>query len=377
MSAPDPPVSAEDLLAERRQLLAALDAMDVAVVIIETDRVVRHANQSTRDRLGFDPTGQNDDVFVVSGYETYREDGDVWPLQDWPHRRALDEGVLVDNELMEHRGPAGSDWVRVSAFPLYRDGQSTPYTAVGTFRNVTRQRARQLALAESEAHFRLLAENAGDLIARHTVDGICTYASPAARELLGREPESLLGDWTTASPVHPEDVPTVQAAHERLRSEGAPYVLRYRVQHTDGHWLWVETVGRPVLSNEGAVIEIQSATRDVTSRMDQEHRLARLALADSLTGLANRAALTQFLEDAIEAGTPVAVLFLDLDRFKVVNDSLGHSAGDDLLRSVAVRLSSTSRDGDMVARLGGDEFVVVAAGMDQPEAVTLADRLQS
>ncbi|MBK5305146.1 MAG: EAL domain-containing protein [Frankiaceae bacterium] len=372
----DAVLSPEQLRAERRHLLAALDAMDVAVVVVTADRQVLHCNQVARDTLGFDPTDRGDEVLALKGHQTYREDGSSWPLDEWPHRAALSYGESVNGLLMEHRGPHGSQWVRVAGFPMYREGESSPYVAVGTFRNVTRQRARELALAESEAHFRLLAENAGDLIARHTVDGTCTYASPAARDLLGREPETLLGDWTKASPVHPDDVPIVMAAHARLASSAAPYVLRYRLQRTDGRWIWVETSGRPVVGADGAVVEIQSATRDVTARMDQEHRLARLALGDALTGLPNRAALTQFLEDQIEASLPVAVLFLDLDRFKVVNDSLGHSAGDELLRSVASRLSSTCRDGDMVARLGGDEFVLVAAGLNEAAAVALSDRVQ-
>ena len=365
----------DELLAERRHLLAALDAMDVAVVVVTAELTVLHCNQVARDRLGFDPTGRPDDVVVLERFETFHEDGAPWPVQEWPHRESLRTGKEVSGLLMEHRGPERSDWVRVAAFPMFRPGEPTPYVAVGTFRNVTRQRASQLALRESEAHFRLLAENAGDLIARHTVEGICTYASPAARELLGREPESLLGDWTTASPVHPDDVATVMEAHEKLRTQAEPYLLRYRLQRADGRWIWVETAGRPVVDEHGAVVEIQSATRDVTARMDQEHRLARLALGDSLTGLPNRAALTQFLEDRIEAAVPVAVLFLDLDRFKVVNDSLGHSAGDDLLRSVARRLSSTCREGDMVARLGGDEFVLVAVSLDEQAATALADRV--
>ena len=129
-------------------------------------------------------------------------------------------------------------------------------------------------------------------------------------------------------------------------------------------------------AEDGQVLELQSSTRDVTAGVESEQRLARLALGDPLTGLANRAALLQHLEDLLEARTPLALLYLDLDRFKVVNDSLGHSAGDDLLRTVSGRLAGACRDGDLVARLGGDEFVVVAAGLDAEGAVQLADRVQ-
>ena len=366
----------EELLAERVHLLASLDALDVAVVVVTPDARVVSCNAVAKHQLGFDPTGLDDEAFARTGYEAFREDGKPWPVAEWPHRYAATEGTVCEGDLMELRRGGTSRWLRISARPLHREGETSPYAAIGTFRDVTKQQAGRLALMESESHFRLLAENAGDLIARHTVEGICTYASPAARDLLGIEPESLLGDWNEHVPLHPDDIPTVQAAHERLATHADPYVLRYRLRHSDGHWIWVETVGRPVLGPDDRVVEIQSATRDITARMEQETRLARLALADALTGLPNRPALTQFLEDQLAAASPVALLFLDLDRFKVVNDSLGHSAGDELLRMVAGRLAGTCRDVDMVARLGGDEFVIVASGLDEAGAMAFAERVQ-
>jgi diguanylate cyclase (GGDEF)-like protein len=173
-----------------------------------------------------------------------------------------------------------------------------------------------------------------------------------------------------------------EADRDRLASALAAVVrsgqqasVRYRMTHADGREIWVESAVRPVHA-EGRVLELQSSTRDVTSRIEAEQRMARLALGDALTGLANRPALLQHLEDLLMAQEPLAVLFLDLDRFKVVNDSLGHSAGDELLRTVAGRLAGTCRDGDVVARLGGDEFVVVAAGLGEEGAVQLAERVQ-
>jgi diguanylate cyclase (GGDEF)-like protein/PAS domain S-box-containing protein len=357
-------------------LIAALDALDVAVVLATPDEGIIHCNAVARDNLGFDPRRLGRDVFSVSGHDAYREDGTPWPLDERPHRTALREARVVANELMELRRDGQSRWLRVSAHPLFRTGEPTPYAVVGIFRDVTRQRAGQVALAESEAHFRLLAENAGDLITRHTVDGICTYASPSARELFSMEPEELLGDYRNAAAVHEEDLEELSRLHQSLLETAEPYTARYRALHRDGRWIWVETVSRPVLAPDGRLVEIQSATRDITARVEQEQRLARLALGDALTGLPNRAALTQFLEDQLQSQLPFALLFLDLDRFKVVNDSLGHIAGDELLRTVAGRLSSTCRDGDMVARLGGDEFVLVAGRLDEVAAVHLADRLQ-
>ncbi len=359
---------------EHALLLAALDRLDSAAGIWTRDDGIVYANAVGRALLGFDPAGAgHGDVLQAAGGEAYDATGNPIPHEQRPHLRALRGGETVELMAMELRLNGRSQWLDVNARPLFREGESTPYAAIATYRDVTRQREGRAALAESEAYFRLLAENANDLIARHLVDGTCTYASPAARELLGRPPESLLGDWTKASPVHPEDTAQVAEAHARLVSSGKAYLLRYRLQHTDGRWLWVETSARPVLDDQGQVTEIQSSTRDITSRMEQETRLSRLALTDALTGLPNRAALTQYLQVQLIDRRSVALLFLDLDRFKVVNDSLGHGAGDQLLRAIAGRLSGTVRDGDLVARLGGDEFVIAAPGLDQGAALQLAD----
>ncbi len=358
-------------------LVAALESLDCGVGIWTAEAGLVFANEVARHLLGYDPVGiGHADALAHAGAQALREDGTVITLEQRPYRRALDQGETVDAELFEMRVAGTSRWLAVSARPLYLAGQAAPYAAVATYRDVTRQREGRAALAESEAYFRLLAENASDLIARHSADGTCTYASPASFELLGRPPETLLGDWTHASPVHPDDIGHVATSHARLVETGQAYVMRYRLQHTDGRWLWVETAARPVIDSDGSVSEIQSATRDISARLEQENRLSRMALSDGLTGLPNRAALTQYLKEMLVDRRTVALLFLDLDRFKVVNDSLGHGAGDHLLRAVAGRLSGTVRDGDLVSRLGGDEFVLAAPGLDEQAAVLLADRVQ-
>lgn len=358
-------------------LVAALDALDCATAVWTREDGVVFANALARDLLGFDPAvvGHGDVVAKASG-GFFAEDGKPVSLENRPQHRALEGGEAIEAELMEMRLGEQNWWLSVTALPVFRPGEERPYAAVVSYRDVTTQRAGRAALAESEAHYRLLAENAGDLIARHTVEGVCTYASPAAFELLGRPATALLGDWTTTLPVHPDDMSLVSDVHVRLLRTGESYLLRYRLQHDDGHWIWVETQARPRLGPDGEVIEIQSSTRDITVRLEQETRLSRLALSDALTGLPNRAALTQYLEIQLVNSRVIALLFLDLDRFKVVNDSLGHGAGDELLRTVAGRLSGTCRDGDMVTRLGGDEFVVAAPGLDEEAAVQLAERVQ-
>jgi diguanylate cyclase (GGDEF)-like protein/PAS domain S-box-containing protein len=303
-----------------------------------------------------------------------RGDGSPWPLDDRPVERAVRRGVVTSRELMGLARDGRTRWVRVSVRPLVlRTGE--PQGAVATYTDVTdRERARS-ELEESEAHFRLLAENSTDVISRHTVDGRCTYASPALTDMLGWKVDDVL-ERNPLGVVHPDHRERVEAHHDAVCRDLEPRTFRCQVLHSDGRYLWCEAVMRPVRGDDGLLHELQLSTRDVTARVEAEDRLERLALADALTGLANRAALTQRLEELLTQGRQVALLFLDLDRFKVVNDSLGHSAGDELLRTVAGRLAGTCREGDVVARLGGDEFVVVAQGLDEVGAVALADRLQ-
>jgi diguanylate cyclase (GGDEF)-like protein/PAS domain S-box-containing protein len=335
---------------------------------------VLFVNRALSGRLGYVPEATSQDQLERAGWTVLRGDGSPWPLAERPVQLAARTGTVTRRRLMRLLRDGETRWVRVSAWPLAADEQGRPQGAVGTYSDVTQRERDRIALVESEAHFRLLAENSTDVITRHLADGTCLYVSPALRDLLGREPAELEGRPATEF-VHPEDRARLDADLVALLRSGEVAAARYRMEHADGRWIWVETVARPVRA-EGRVLELQSSTRDVTARMEAEQRMARLALGDALTGLANRPALLQHLEDLLMAQEPLALLFLDLDRFKVVNDSLGHSAGDELLRTVAGRLAGTCRDGDVVARLGGDEFVVVAAGLEEEGAVQLAERMQ-
>ena len=364
------------LRTERALHLAALDALSVGLVVVAQDLRVLLSNRAFDRSLGGRPERITPDVLDGAGLEVISPDGSPWRTEQWSLRRVLDEGRVVEGQLVGLRRPSCTTWVLVSARPLHEPGEldGPPYAALATFTDITRRREADLAVEESEAHFRLLAENSTDVITRHAADGTCLYASPALRDLVGREPAELVGRQAPDF-VHPDDVAALTAALVALLRSGEVSCVRYRMSHVDGRWVWVETAMRPVRV-DGLVLELQSSTRDVCARVEAERRLARLALSDALTGLANRAALHQHLEDVIAAEEPLALLFLDLDRFKVVNDSLGHSAGDELLRVVAARLSGIVRDGDLVARLGGDEFVVVAVGLDEDGALLLADRVQ-
>ena len=166
--------------------------------------------------------------------------------------------------------------------------------------------------------------------------------------------------------VHPEDYAGMVSSFRDAIQRRAPYAIEYRVIHADGSTRWVQGHGRGAFDGDGNVTRIEGLFVDVTERRESEERLAHLALHDPLTDLPNRALFQEHLTVAIanarRSGSGGAVLFIDLDDFKLVNDSFGHAVGDELLVLVAQRLRESCRAGDVVARQGGDEFLVLVQG---------------
>ncbi len=202
-------------------------------------------------------------------------------------------------------------------------------------------------------------------------EGALHYASPAFEHLFGRSSEGPVPS-NLFDLVHPEDRDHVRSVLGDLADRAGGFVtFECRVAHADGDWRNVEMTSSNRLGDpdvEGIVIN----TRDVTERVRAANRLTFLALHDSLTELPNRTLLLDRLDHALSragrTGLPCAVLYLDLDHFKLINDSLGHAAGDRVLRAVADRLRDTVRQGDSVARLSGDEFVVLAEEIESLDA---------
>ena len=240
-------------------------------------------------------------------------------------------------------------------------------------------------LAESEQRHALAMQGANDGLWDWDVRADRLYFSPRWKALLGyveQEIGDAPGEWLGR--VHPDDrAALTQALEAHISGAGHHFEHEHRIQHRDGSYRWMLARGMAVRDAHGRATRVVGSQTDVTDRKHAEQRLQHDALHDALTGLPNRVLFLDRLDQAIRRAQRAhpdacaAVLFLDLDRFKLVNDSLGHQVGDRLLIAVARRLESALRPPDTVARLGGDEFTILLDGVsDAHEASVIAERVQ-
>ena len=238
---------------------------------------------------------------------------------------------------------------------------------IGIITDVTRYKETERALEASEARFRVLTESSIDLISVVDEDGTMQYQSAALRHLLGYDPADTIGK-NVFDLVHRDDLEHVRAAFRRIgETRQLTEPVEFRLRHRDGSWRTFESLGTNCMNNPH-IHGIVWNSRDVTDRKVIQQRIQHLAYHDNLTGLPNRGLLQDRLARAIaraeRSGRKVAVLFIDLDNFKNINDTLGHDVGDELLRQVSRRLTDCVRLEDTIARQGGDEFIVL---LDQLE----------
>ncbi len=290
-----------------------------------------------------------------------------------------------------------TDWFDLKEWSRGLAGLVLIFDIYTLFQHLQIQRIRR-QLAERDQLFKLITENAADMIAVVDTKGHRLYNSPSYQKVLGYSAEELKS--SSLDQVHPDDRQRVMEAAEKARATGRGERLEYRIQHKDGSWRTMESTASVVRDVHGKTTHLVIVNRDISERKRAEEMLAHNSFHDPLTGLPNRALFLDRLQHAIvlakrHANYKFAVLFLDVDEFKVLNDSLGHSAGDELLIGIGRRLTTSLRSMDMisrprgpgrpdlsavdntVARLGGDEFTILVDDIRDPaDAVRVAGRVQ-
>lgn len=272
------------------------------------------------------------------------------------------------------------EWNHLGAYATLLKSQISPDTLPAYLVRAIEKYAAQKTIRESEERFRKLIEHASDMITTLEPTGTITFTGPSTERILNYPHTDLVGQ-NLLDYIHRDDRSRFLENFEKAFGDGGslqPIMFRFRHKH--GHWLHMEGKGRIVEDTEGKPLCVLNA-HDVSHRVKLEEELRSLSLRDELTGLHNRRAFIQFFEQQLKLGRRAQkkglyLLFIDLDGFKWINDTLGHKEGDNALIEATQVLKATFRSADIIARLGGDEFVVLLSdGEDEVQTDVIKERL--
>ena len=290
------------------------------------------------------------------------------------HERAPD----ADTDRIEYRAlhrDGSAVWVREDR-TLVRDAGGSPMYRLGSLLDVSAEAEGRERLHEERSKYGALVEQIPAIVYVDVADDrmTTTYVSPQIENLLGCSADEYVSDpdlWRRM--LHPDDRDGAIETYLRGRELGQPFVYEYRLVARDGSVLWFRDSAVVLSDADGRPSLIQGVMLDITESKAAEQHIAYLAYHDKLTGMANRAMFDELLELSLaraqRSSMGVAVISVDLDDFRLVNDSLGHEIGDELIRLLAGRIQEATRDTDLVARPGGDEFLVLLADLDMTSPV--------
>jgi diguanylate cyclase (GGDEF)-like protein/PAS domain S-box-containing protein len=254
------------------------------------------------------------------------------------------------------------------------DERGKPIAIEGLVQDITKRKSAEQALREAERRYHGLFDNAIEGIFRTNIEGQFLDANPALAHIYGFDsPEELVRTLRDVGTQLYVENKRREEFVQIMKARGSVTSFESQVYRKNGDVIWISENARAIFAEDGTPIGYEGTVEDITERRLYQVRIEHQANYDTLTGLANRSLLQDRLQQALltaaSSGRRIAVAFVDLDRFKFINDSLGHHLGDELLKSVAARLQSCVRDCDTVARLGGDEFVLLINGHTGPEYV--------
>jgi len=360
-----------DLVTSEERYRSLYQAIASGILVLDARGRVLDANRTAEEVFGY----SLEEMLGRSSNELWEAFGEEGGSGHRPGMEALASGQPVLNRLLRITRRGGGDrWLQCDSVPMLgADGQ--PARVVTSFLDVTEMRRAEAALRESESRFRAVFDRAAVGIARVDLDGRLIEVNPTLASMFGWPAEDLLG---TPAVALLGDQGYSAASLERLSGGVGEVSAEALSQTREGNPIWVRTVASLVQEAAGNNSFVIVMVEDVTEEKAQQDALEHQALHDALTGLPNRLLLHDRLQQSIRmtrrTEERMALLMMDLDRFKDVNDTFGHHVGDVMLAEVAQRLQAELRDSDTVARLGGDEFAIVLSGVEGEVGATATAR---
>jgi diguanylate cyclase (GGDEF)-like protein/PAS domain S-box-containing protein len=372
---------ADALQALARAVMRQLELKRVNRALADSQRRLRITADAMPQMVwAADPDGSNNYYnrrwYEFTGAPQGMADGDGWQdavhpddresaLSKWRLSLSLGTGYEAEYRLRHRTGEYR--WILGCASPICND-KGALVRWVGTCTDIHEAKMTKVALAESEERYRALVEASTAMVWRAAPDGSILHGW-GWENFCGQRSEDYQGSgWLNV--IHPDDRPNTIRIWGELRAAGRAGTIEYRVRHRDGTYRWAHARAVPLMTGDGSVREWVGTITDIHERKQAEEDLWRTANHDALTGLPNRVLFQRRLDQALRAARQgdarVGLLLIDLDDFKDVNDTLGHDAGDALLKETAIRLTALVRDCDTVARFGGDEFAVLVVNPPKP-----------
>lgn len=385
------------------------ETMVQGVIVQSASGEIISANPAAERILGLTLEQMQGHTSIDPHWRAIREDGSEFPGSEYPAMVALATGQEIRNIVMGVFNPQAKDyfWFNIHAVPQYKDGEKKPYQVYTTFDDITDRKKIAETLKASETRYRLLAENISDVIWIYDIaENRTRYISPSVERLRGYTPEEVIAG-TMENALTPASFQHVQKAIAmRLKDfqngHREFYIDELEQTCKDGSTVWTEVTANFQVNSENGHTEIYGVSRNITERKLNESLLMQankqlhshvakieqlraelheLAIRDPLTGLYNRRYLNDSLERefsrAQRESLPVSLLMMDIDHFKIINDSHGHQLGDKFLIAIADLLKKNSRSSDIACRYGGEEFILVLPGTDTQAAYARAEHFRT
>lgn len=346
----------QELRESERRYRELFDAIDKGILVQDREGRVLSANAAAERMLGMSEAELQTESHKVDEWRFVDQHGQTLSSAALPPSRALLEGKVIDSTVIGVHSPTlgGYSWFSLTAVPQFRDRETTPFQVITLFSDVTALKLESLLFDEVQS-----LASIGGWHYDYRRDRM--YSSRELHRLLGLSPERMVARTDILDLFVPGDRERIEAAMEQARSQNASFDLELRIVMANGQRRWLRIIGQPQLQR-GIAESVIGTVQDISARKRQEEQLRRQALTDPLTGLSNRDALMRQLALAVDEapnGAGPALLYLDLDHFKVINDLLGHAAGDGLLVAAAQRLRRIVGPDVVLARFGGDEFLAL------------------